>query len=176
MGAISGDDYDLTFDGDQVDAAIAAAQSAAAVSGILKCDGSGTFSAYGLDTTPTANSTNLVTSGGVRTAITGAKNSVKPYIIKTTSIAGSVFLNARYSYEDGIPVYADHVVSLGSGKTITYRMQLTGAHKGTSVDELYFGGVIETQGTGIRTISICGITLNSREWGEFYMYPAQPLT
>lgn len=49
--------------------ALNAKQNIIKTSGILVCDGNGGFSAKGVDDTPTADSGNLITSGGVKAAI-----------------------------------------------------------------------------------------------------------
>lgn len=66
------------------------------VNGILKANGSGTISAQTVDTTPIANSTNLVTSGGVKAALD--KKVDKLTLIGTMESGGSVsFDSADYT-------------------------------------------------------------------------------
>ena len=86
MGIYSGTDFISGYTGDQTDAALAAARSVAGVNGIVACNGSGLFYSKGVDYTPVANSSNLITSGGVKAALNAKQNTLT---FDNTPTAGS---------------------------------------------------------------------------------------
>ena len=137
MGTISGSNYISGYTGDQIDAALAAARSAAGVNGIVKGNGSGVFSAQAVDSTPTASSNNPVTSGGVKAALDAKQNTLT---FDNTPTAGST--NPVTS--GGIKTYVDGSYTIAgkkNGTTLGDRATAEGQSTTASGNDAHAEGV-----------------------------------
>ena len=109
-------------------------QNKITASGVLQGDGNGGVTAKTVDSTPTANSTNLVTSGGVASALSSKLDSstADSTYAKKTDIANA------YIYRGSVAAYAD-LPSSGNTAGDVYDVQSDGmnyAWNGTAWDQL----------------------------------------
>ena len=92
--------YILNRTAEQISGILDGAYSA---NGILKSNGSGTITAQAVDSTPTASSTNLITSGAVASALNGKQNTLSnasllaTYTQTETNLADAVTLKHSHS-------------------------------------------------------------------------------
>jgi len=80
------EEYNSIHTGAQIDAGVSAGRAAAAVTGILKGDGAGGFTAATVDSSPASGSSNPVTSGGVYTALAGKQAAA---VTRTVTLAAA---------------------------------------------------------------------------------------
>lgn len=97
---------------------LATKQDKITASGVLQGDGNGGVSAKTVDSSPTANSTNLVTSGGVKSAITKVENDLASiHATGSTNTTGATITKNTYFYLNNVLVQAKADIAVNASYT-----------------------------------------------------------